>query len=498
MTTTFADVYNQFVLALQTIHAELGRDARTGPEDQLKVPVHNFLTNLGKLRSQQINVVTEHRQQRDDQVQGVRLDLAVKNGHGQLLGHIELKAPNKSANPYRPTGWTRHDKKQWKRLSNHSNLIYTNGWDWTLLRYGSDRPLAHVSIDPDTTPANAETTQTALNDLLQQFLTWRPSTPSTPKGLADTLAPLTRFLRDTVIDVVTNNEPDALDKLYTSWTADLMPGATKKEFADSFAQTFTYALLLARVESDVPPEQFNSNSITPALRANGHRLIGSVLELMAQRQNRELVEGPVALLEATIGTVDVDKFTQKSDPWLYFYEDFLASYDEKMRKDAGVYYTPVEIVETQVRLLDDALKTRFGRPEGLGDQDTNILDNATGTATYPLAVSRRVLERAASPQDAARSLANRLFAFELLMGPYAVAHMRLTQLLESTGADLGIDGVQVFLTNSLTDPGEVSGLIPIEGVVAVWKSPALSSGLAIVDEVSEPTRGSHRGVRVIR
>jgi len=41
-------------------------------------------------------------------------------------------------------------------------------------------------------------------------------------------------------------------------------------------------------------------------------------------------------------------------------------------------------------------------------------------------------------------------------------------------------------------------LIPIEGVVAVWKSPALSSGLAIVDEVSEPTRGSHRGVRVIR
>ncbi|MEU7198513.1 glutaredoxin family protein [Streptomyces xinghaiensis] len=42
------------------------------------------------------------------------------------------------------------------------------------------------------------------------------------------------------------------------------------------------------------------------------------------------------------------------------------------------------------------------------------------------------------------------------------------------------------------------GLIPIEGVVAVWKSPALSSGLAIVDEVSEPTRGSYRGVRVIR
>lgn len=476
MTTTFADVYNQLLLDLQRIEAELVRDKRTSPEDQLKVPVHNFLTSLGELRSKQLNVATEHRQQRDDQVEGVRLDLAVKNGHGQLLGHIELKAPSKSANPYRPTGWTRHDKKQWKRLSNHSNLIYTNGWEWTLLRYGSDRPLAHVRIDPDISPAAARTAEAALQDLIQQFLSWRPSTPSTPKGLADTLAPLTRFLRDTVIDVVTDNQPDALDKLYNSWAADLMPGATKAQFADSFAQTFTYALLLARVESGVPAEQFDSNSITPTLRTNGHRLISSVLELMAQRQNRELVEGPVALLEATIGTVNVDKFTQNSDPWLYFYEDFLAAYDEKMRKNAGVYYTPVEIVETQVRLLDDALKTRFGRPEGLGDEATNILDNATGTATYPLAVARRVLDRAASPQDAARSLAKRLFAFELLMGPYSVAHMRLTQLLESTGADLGADGVQVFLTNSLTDPGEVSG---DNQQMSIWE---------VLEDINEETR----------
>ena len=127
-----------------------------------------------------------------------------------------------------------------------------------------------------------------------------------------------------------------------------------------------------------------------------------------------------------------------------------------MRADAGVYYTPVEIVEAQVRLLDEVLKTRFGRQDGLGDEAINILDNATGTATYPLAVARRVLESAASPQDAARSLAKRLFAFEILMGPYSVAHMRLTQMFESADIQLGQDGVQVYLTNSLTDPGEIS------------------------------------------
>ena len=44
----------------------------------------------------------------------------------------------------------------------------------------------------------------------------------------------------------------------------------------------------------------------------------------------------------------------------------------------------------------------------------------------------------------------------------------------------------LILSGSQVHP---NGLIPIEGVVAVWKSPALSSGLAIVDEVSEPVDG---------
>ena len=59
-------------------------------------------------------------------------------------------------------------------------------------------------------------------------------------------------------------------------------------------------------------------------------------------------------------------------------------------------------------------------------------------------------------------------------------------------------GLSVHALRHYDALGLLKRLIPIEGVVAVWKSPALSSGLAIVDEVSEPTRGSHRGVRVIR
>ena len=476
VTTTFSTACTDLIQTLQKIGTELSLDKRTSPEDQLKIPIHNFLSEVSRTRLTQVNVFTEHRQGSEDQVQGVRLDIAVKNSSGQLVGHIELKAPAKSANPYSPSSWSGHDKAQWKRLAEHSNLIYTNGWEWTLLRHGVNRPVAHVVLNPDQSGMLSSEQIDELASLLDQFLSWKPVTPSSPRGLADTLAPLTRFLRDTVVEVITDNNIDALDKLYASWTADLMPGATEKQFADSFAQTFTYALLLARVESEVPAEEFNANVITPELRSNGHRLIGSVLELMAQPKNRALVAGPVSLLEATIGAVNVDKFTQNADPWLYFYEDFLASYDPTMRADAGVYYTPLEIVEAQVRLLDGVLKTRFGRQKGLGDEATNILDNATGTATYPLAVARRVLESAASPQDAARSLAKRLFAFEILMGPYSVAHMRLTQMLESTDIQLGKDGVQVYLTNSLTDPGEVSGDYQ---QISLWE---------VMDDINEENR----------
>lgn len=457
MNSSFPTACASLAAALHKIDRELLADKRTSPEDQLKTPISTFLTEVGKQRTRQVNIVTEHRQVEGDSVQGVRLDLGVKDGYGRLVGHIELKAPGKSANPYRQAGWSKHDKSQWKRLENHTNLIYTNGWEWTLLRHGADRPIAHVILTPDKDNELPEDQVQHLSNLLDQFLSWRPTSPSTPKGLANQLAPLTRLLRDSVIEVITDSTEDALDKLYASWKQDLMPGATPAAFADSFAQTFTYALLLARIESDVDSTKFHAKDITPGLKRNGHRLIGAVLELMSQERNRELVEGPVALLEATIGAVDSEKFTSEADPWLYFYEDFLAAYDPKMRADAGVYYTPVEVVKTQVRLLDEVLKTRFGRPDGLGDEATTVLDNATGTATYPLEVARHVIENAASKQDAARSLAKRLYAFELLMGPYAVAHMRLTQMLEDTGIELGKDGVQVFLTNALTDPGDVSG-----------------------------------------
>lgn len=452
----FVVLVSTLIRELAVIDDELGKDRRTSPEDQLKTPIHNFLMGAAELMVRKIRVVTEHRQTAADDIQGVRLDMAIKRTTGPLIGHVELKSSLKGANPYKAQGWSKHDKAQWRKLRNHANLIYTNGWEWSLVRQGLKAPLYHVILDADSKGNLPDNQLEILAELLTAFLTWKPTTPSSPRALADLLAPLTAFLRDSVKEVIGDNEDDALDGLYARWKIDFMPGATKAQFADSFAQTFTYALLLARVETDIPADEFSVNTLTRGLRRNGHKLLGSVLELMGQEQFRELVEDPINLLEATLGAVDSAKFTKETDPWLYFYEDFLAAYDPKMRKESGVYYTPVEIVRAQVRLVDHAIRTRIGRPKGLGDDSVNILDPAAGTATYPLAITEHVLKDSAAPQDAARSLSKRLSAFELLMGPYSVAHLRMTQTLEATGLELDKDGVQVLFTNTLLAAGDLT------------------------------------------
>ena len=475
-TGTIAQSVSRYIEKIDKVLTEIQLDSRVSPEDQLKKPVADFIEEVSHVCGQVIRTSTEHRQVAGDSVEGVRLDIAIKKEAGPLIGHVELKSPSKSANPIKKAGWSKHDKAQWKKLAHHPNLLYCNGLEMSLMRQGSERPLIHLELDATKTSAAADAQVEAVKELFTQFLSWSPIVPSKPKDLAQQLAPLTAFLRDAVLDVLSEvTEGNGLPVLYKNWSVNLMPGATHKEFADSFAQTFTYALLLARIESDLDSEQFGVGAINNSLRQNGHKLIASVLELMGQDTYRKAVDGPITLLETTIGAVDKNQFAQSIDPWLYFYEDFLAAYDPKMRKDAGVYYTPVEIVDLQVRLLDDILKTRFGRQKGLGADDVNILDPAVGTGAYPLAVASHVLADSDAPQIDAHSLGSRLYGFELLMGSYSVAHLRLTQALEQYSANLD-DGVNIFLTNTLTDPGTISAA---NDQMEIWE---------VLNEINEETR----------
>ncbi|MGQ7787938.1 type ISP restriction/modification enzyme [Nesterenkonia sp. K-15-9-6] len=438
----------------------LETDSRTSPEDPLKAPFKTLIESLSSILDRaEAKVSFEARTTDEDEISGVRLDLSVKNTRGLLVGHIELKSPHKSADPTRPQGWTAHDRRQWEVLSAHPNLIYSNGAEMVHFQRGVIR--SSVSLDPNRPPTDAQAGEVAT--LIGAFLRERPTAPRSPRGLADRLAPLTRLLRDKVVGhlrSVENTDAAATSPLlgkYAAWQQALIPSATVKDFADAFAQCYTYALLIGRFEGELHLP-LDERQLGSALRSKGHELLGDVLTVMVGSQTKEILEGPLGLIEALVAHVDPEALTKTrrggrhQDPWLYFYEDFLAAYDPARREQAGVYYTPLPVVRAQVRMTENALKTRHGAR--FSDDNVTVLDPALGTGTYLLQVTEQALaqSRSGSTAPLATSLAHRLHGFELMVGSYAVAHLRLTQALTSAGAGLSSEGVKVFLTDTLTAP----------------------------------------------
>ena len=375
-----------------------------------------------------------------------------------LCGFVELKAPGKGARPHRFTG---ADKKQWEKFKALPNLIYTDGNEWGLYRSGKawpeqDPALVRFSGDITTDGADAISDANAekLKELLLAFLNWQPIVPRGAAQLAEMLAPLCRLLREDVLRAVGNTESNLKHLAEEEWRKYLFPDADNARFADAYAQTLTYALLLARLNGQT---NLTTESAARALDS-GHGLLAQTLRVLAQRDARQEIKVAVDLLERVIGAVDPAQLTERGDPWLYFYEDFLAAYDPKLRKDQGVYYTPPAVIDVQVRLAAELLEKRFDKRGSYADDGVIFLDPAAGTAAYPLAAGKYALRQAAArfgegilPATATKCAEN-IHAFENMVGPYAVSHLRLTQLITSLGGTLPREGIYVYLTDTLESP----------------------------------------------
>ena len=161
------------------------------------------------------------------------------------------------------------------------------------------------------------------------------------------------------------------------------------------------------------------------------------------------------------------------DPILYFYENFLQTFDREARERYGVYYTPVEVVRYMDSALDRAVRDNLAT-QRLRDPNVTILDPAAGTGTFLLGIAERVRAQAEAEADegmaalALQDLAHRMFGFELLVGPYAVAHYRLHHTLRRTGrggdrkaAPLSLPRLGVYLADTLAEPGAAAAAGPL-------------------------------------
>ena len=164
------------------------------------------------------------------------------------------------------------------------------------------------------------------------------------------------------------------------------------------------------------------------------------------------------------------------DPVVHFYETFLTAYDPEKRKVRGVYYTPEPVVSYIVRAIDHLLKERFGRPWGIADPNTLILDPACGTGTFLHSVIALIYDTLCpwgksgagkgKPDMSPQHLLPRVFGFELLMAPYAVAHLKLGLLLKERGFDFPPgQRLGVYLTNTLEVSAKETPPLPFAGFI---------------------------------
>ena len=302
-----------------------------------------------------------------------------------------------------------------------------------------------------------------VDELFRNFLSHRAEGVGTPRELARRMARQAHLIRNLIINAF-QNEPEggSLHTQLAAFQENLIPDLSVEYFADMYAQTIAYGLFAARCAAPDNKEFTRQNAAyllpktNPFLRKLFNTIAGPDLDDRIAWLVDDLAQ---VLAQADMEAVlkDFGKHSGKEDPVVHFYETFLKAYDPKVREMRGVYYTPEPVVSYIVRSIDHLLKTRFNKPQGLADDNTLILDPATGTATFLYMVINEIHQSFAGQEGmwndyVAGKLLKRIFGFELLMAPYAVAHLKLGLLLQETGYKFQSDErLGVYLTNTLDE-----------------------------------------------
>ena len=356
---------------------------------------------------------------------------------------------------------------------------------------------------------------------------------TTSKQLSERLAELARAIRDRIRTALAiETEAGPLTRLMRAFQTALVHDLDEAGFADMYAQTITYGLLSARITD---PARRTVDDLAAHMRTNPflRELMETFLRVGGRRSGAggpgidfdELgVSEVVELLDRANMEAVVRDFGDRNpqeDPVIHFYEHFLAAYDKKQKVSRGVFYTPRPVVSYIVRSVDELLRTELGLQDGLADTTTwgemakrhedleipdgtqsdqafvQILDPATGTGTFLVEVidlvHRAMVEKwkaqghgekkiqALWNDYVPKHLLPRLHGYELLMAPYAIAHLKIGLKLYETGYRFESDErARVYMTNALEPPGE--------GQLTLGFLPALAHEAEAVNEIKRKRR----------
>ena len=352
-------------------------------------------------------------------------------------------------------------------------LLYQDGeclYEVRLAEQDGDR----LSLLPDS--------EARFEELVAHLCDAQPSPITSPKRLALLMAGKAQLLARAIATILRDKESKEGQKLLKQlqrMTDVLMSDISAEEFADWYAQTLVYGLFAARYH-DEHPNTF-SREEAARLIPQSNPFLRELFQHIGVYNLDERIAWIIDDLVGVFGATDVrdllDDNKEERDPIMLFYEDFLTAYDPTRRKARGVYYTPAPVVLFIVRAVDDLLQKEFGLKSGLADYSQapdgkhrlQILDPATGTGTFLVGVVRAIYRKFAGQQgvwnDYVRNhLLPRLHGYEILMAPYAMAHLNLEYVFHETGAtSLGDARYGIYLTNTLEkEHPATGGLFPID------------------------------------
>ncbi|MDR2490481.1 MAG: hypothetical protein LBD20_03655, partial [Spirochaetaceae bacterium] len=374
------------------------------------------------------------------------------------------------------------------------NLIITNYLTFQLFIDGElvvSAALAHETkggISPDKNQLSV------FLELVDQFTKYSGKTISNSEQLAKTMAEKAKLLAEIITNALNSKaDNDTLSGQYAGFKKILIHNLEVSEFADIYAQTLAYGLFAARLNQK-DNQQF-TRYLAPHLIPQSNPFLRKFFNYVAgiNLDSRIIwIVDALADLFNCVSIADIQKEFGKAaqDPYINFYETFLAEYDPALRETRGVYYTPVPAVKFIVQAVDDILKNEFGLSKGLADTSkikrllpadedvktdkstpktielhrVEILDPAAGTGTFLAEVIDKIYSYFSKNKGAwidycDKHLIPRINGFEILMASYAMAHFKLDMKLKETGYSFKDDSppeqagrLRVYLTNSLEEP----------------------------------------------
>ena len=385
------------------------------------------------------------------------------------IGYIEAEAYGRDLDAL-----TGHAQTQNARfIENLDNFILTNFVEFRLYADGQLRATANVTDEPEQ-----------LETLLERFLNAGHVQITSPEVLARYLARRTRELQTQISTTLTDEHSDTY-RMFSAFKELLLSTLTPDDFADMYAQTLAYGLFAARCT--LPnATHFSRHTAVEALPRSNPFLIQLFYHVASPTLETNVIyilDNIAALLRNVPTEMLRTAFavrTHLEDPVIHFYETFLAEYDPQRRVDRGVYYTPPQVISYIVRSVDSLLKTELNRPDGLADDNTLILDPATGTGGFLLTVLDHIREYIKETYGTGEwtqyinaQLVRRIFGFELLVAPYTIAHLKLSLSLQAQGwrAD---ERLRIYLTNTLEQPQEMQESLPFAEFISDEANAALS------------------------